>query len=397
MSPPKLLIVTTVPETLATILKHQPAFLAKALNGSLEVELVTSPDPICRTIAQTEGVPVHRLRMVRGIAPLSDLRSLFAMVALLMKIKPAMVHSYTPKAGMITMLAAWLCRIPVRIHTFTGLVFPSHTGIKQALLIGIDRLICACANQVIPEGRGVKNDLQRFRITKKALDVIGNGNIAGVNTSHFNADATGLAQQSDALAREFGISKDDFVFCFVGRLNRDKGITELLAAFRDLPENARLLLVGTLDRTAPISRHDEDIIRRHPRIHALGFQADIRASLRLANILVLPSYREGFPNAVLQAGSMELPVIATDVNGSNEIIEPGINGWLVAARDADQLNQAMSAAMQSNPQELQRLGRQARTRVMQRFEQRQHQQRMANLYCSLLTSSEAEQAGKATL
>lgn len=396
MKPSKLLIVTTVPETLATILIHQPAFLAQTLAGSITVELATSPDPICRDIAVTEGVPVHCVRMTRGIAPIADLLSLFAMVVLLLKIKPDIVHSYTPKAGMMAMLAAWLCRVPVRIHTFTGLIFPSHTGLKQALLIGVDRLICTCANQVIPEGDGVKKDLQRYRITKKPLNVIGYGNIAGVNTNYFNADADGLAQQSDALAEQLDIGRSDFVFCFVGRLNRDKGVSELLAAFRGLPQNSRLLLVGTLDNTAPISSHDKDTIKTHPRIHALGFLSDIRPSLRLANVLVLPSYREGFPNSVLQAGAMGLPVIATDVNGSNEIVEPGLNGWLVPARTVEPLAKAMSAAMQTTPQALHRLGAQARMRVIQRFEQRQHQQRMANFYRDFLRPSEVEQAEKAT-
>ncbi|WP_442592948.1 glycosyltransferase family 4 protein [Parapusillimonas sp. JC17] len=383
----KFLIVTTAPETLATILKHQPGYLARALAKTTAVELVTSPGPICHDIAQTERVPVHNVRMVRGMAPLADLISVLSMIRLLMQVRPAIVHSYTPKAGLVTMLAAWLCRVPVRIHTFTGLVFPTQTGLKQKILIWVDRVICACANQVVPEGNGVKNDLQRFGITAKPLGLIGHGNIAGVDTCHFDRHADCAQDASRVLADQLQICTREFVFCFAGRLNRDKGISELLAAFTALPEHARLILVGGLDLSAPISKRDQLIIQQHKRIHSLGFLADIRPALHLANVLVLPSYREGFPNVLLQAGAMELPVIATDINGCNEAIEPGVNGWLVRPRSSSALHEAMRTALSTPPAVRQQMGAQARLRVMQRFEQKQHWENMLRFYTRLLEPS----------
>lgn len=388
MMPPKLLIVTTVPETLATILVGQPRFLARTFS----VQLATSPDRVCGAIRQNEGVPVHLVHMVRGIAPLADLRALLTMIRLLRRIKPDVVHSYTPKAGLIAMCAARFCGVPTRVHTFTGLIFPSQTGLKRGLLICADRLICHCANTIIPEGQGVKKDLKRFGITEKPLNVIGHGNIAGVDTAHFSTQAQGVKQNSHELAQRLKITNDTFVFCFVGRLNRDKGVTELLQAFTNLPDHAHLLLIGALDNTAPISDDSKTVIHAHTRIHELGFLADIRPALMLAKVLVLPSYREGFPNSVLQAGAMCLPVIATDINGSNEIIEPGQNGWLVPPRAYAPLRDAMLLAMRTAPAELGEMGLQARKRVVERFEQNEHWQRMSSFYQDAINQAKKRRA-----
>jgi glycosyltransferase involved in cell wall biosynthesis len=380
MKSPKLLIVTTVPDTLATILRHQPRFLAEALEDSLAVELATSPGSSCKDVIRTEGVPLHTVSMARGIAPLKDFISLLAMTWLLRRLRPHIVHSFTEKAGIVTMLAAWACRVPVRIHTFTGLVFPTEKGFRRRILIAVDWLICACATIVVPEGKGVKHDLQRYAITKKALDVIGHGSIAGVDTAYFNPHLSDVIADSKTLAQQLNLPPDAFLFCFVGRLNRDKGIAELLAAFAEMPEKAHLLLVGSLDSSAPICVQDQTTIRAHPRIHSVGFLSDIRPALRISNALVLASYREGFPNAVLQACAMEVPVIATDINGSNEIIEAGINGWLVPIRSAPALRDAMRDAMETPASALETMGVAARGRIEARFERAHHWQNILAFY-----------------
>lgn len=376
MTAPKLLIVTTTGETLATILTRQPAFLSQLM----DVELATSPGPDHEDIRLREKVPLHSVPMARGITPFRDLMSLIRMILLLCQVRPDIVHSYTPKAGLITMLASWFCRVPVRIHTFTGLIFPTQKGWKQKLLIWADRLVCACATRVVPEGQGVRRDLERWRITSKPLEVIGHGNIAGVDTSHFSIDAPGVQLEARKLARTLKLPSNAFVYCFVGRLNRDKGIAELLESFKQLPETAHLILVGSLDETAPIGVLQQAFIEEHPRVHALGFVRDVRPAMYLCDVFILPSYREGFPNAVLQAGAMQRPVVATDINGSNEIVVPGVTGWLVPPRQTASLRKAMEAAMHSPRTLLDDMGVRARTVVAQHFEQRQHWQRMADFY-----------------
>lgn len=370
-----LLVVTTVPETLSTILKGQPTFLS----GHFRLRLATSPAVEIARIAEQEKVEVSSVPMVRGISPVRDLLSVMRMIVLLRQLRPDVVHSYTPKAGLVTMLAAWICRVPVRIHTFTGLIFPTASGAKQKLLIWIDRLICACATRVVPEGRGVAQDLRRFGITHKPLQVIGSGNIAGVNTAYFNPADADSVERAKTLRSALGIADPAFVFCFVGRLNRDKGLFELVRAF-ELLEGAHLLLVGAHDQTAPLDAKTRQVLGEHPRIHHLGFQDDIRAALLSADVLVLPSYREGFPNVLLQAGSMALPVIASDVNGCNEIVTPGLNGWLVPSRSSEALRLAMQAAMETSEESLVAMGRAARLHVKACFEQEAHWQRMVEFY-----------------
>lgn len=376
MSKPRLLIVATVPITLRMILRSQPRFLS----SYFDVTLATSAPDGCPDIAAVEFVPVAHVPMERRIAPLRDLSSILRMVRLIRRFRPQIIHSYTPKAGLVAMAAGWLCRVPVRIHTFTGLLFPSQSGLRQKLLRAADSLICGLATRVVPEGRGVQRDLIEFAVTAKPLEVIGYGNIAGVDTDHFSPRAPGVGDAAARLRHELALSDDDFVFCFVGRLNPDKGIVELLAAFDRLPDNARLLLVGGEEESAPLDAATAAALRAHPRVHALGFLDDIRPPLMASQSLVLPSYREGFPNVVLQAGAMELPVIATDVNGSNEVIEPGRNGWLVPVRDAQRLEKAMQAAMVASTAERAAMGRHARRLIEQRFERGAHWRRMLDFY-----------------
>lgn len=378
----RLLVVTTVPETFLTILRDQPRFLGKFL----DLQLATSPVAEFDRIASGEGIPTNSVIMKRGIHPAHDFLSIFRMLAVLSKVRPDIVHSYTPKAGLVTMLAAFICRVPIRVHTFTGLIFPTQSGLKRKLLVWTDRLICACSTHVVPEGEGVKNDLVRFSITKKRLEKIGHGNIAGVDTTHYSRLASRVGGDAAQLRARTGLTDRDFVFVFVGRLNRDKGIKELISAFNSLDNEPHLLLVGAEDHTAPIDAATLEAIDRNPRIHKLGFQTDIRPALAASNVLVLPSYREGFPNAVLQAGAMELPVIATDISGSNEVIEPEFNGWIVPPRQIRPLESAMSEAMKKPKFELESMGKRARSRIKERFERESHWNRMLEFYTACLAS-----------
>lgn len=373
---PRLLIITTVPCTLAYILRQQPRYLSQYF----DVLLASSPGPEIDRVTGSEGLPVHLVPMRRSISPFRDLVSLYRLIALFQRVRPDMVHSFTPKAGLLSMLAGAICGIPVRIHTFTGLVFPTAKGLRQRLLIATDRLLCACATNIVPEGRGVAEDLRAFRITAKPLRVIGFGNIAGVDIEYYSPHAQGIAMAAEKLRRQFDIGGNDFVYGFVGRLNREKGVAELFQAFSRMPLGSRLLLAGDGDESSPLSSELMQMLRNHPRVHFLGFLPDVRPVYMLADVVVLPSYREGFPNTVLQAGAMERPVVASDISGCNEVIEPGFNGWLVPAHDALALEGAMREACMMPVVGLLRMGSAARQRVIQRFEQKQHWQRMVSFY-----------------
>ena len=376
----KLFICTTVPITLKGILTGQPKMLSKYY----DISLISSPEKELAIVGAQERVSTYSVPMERGISPFKDVISFWNMVKLLRKSRPDAVHSYTPKAGLITMLAGFICRVPVRVHTFTGLIFPTSTGIKQKILIWMDRLICACATTIVPEGNGVKKDLIDYGITRKPLKVIGSGNIAGVDTSFFDKQRVTDEKLHLSLLEQLNLPKNAFVFCFVGRFTQDKGFSELLSAFNELPENAHLLLVGEMDERLPLPTEVAQNLSNHPRIHNIGWQNDIRPALAISSVLVLPSYREGFPNTPLQAGAMALPSIVTDINGSNEIIEPGLNGWVVPVKSSNALADAMLKSMQA--ENLTQLGLQARSNIMEKFERQAHWQNMLNFYNEQLLS-----------
>ena len=361
----KIIRTSTVPGSLHTFCDGLLRELQE--KEGYEVVAVSSPGVLLDEIAVREGVRTHAVPMERHISPLRDLRSLWGLIKVFKKEKPAMVHSMTPKAGLLSMIAAWLCRVPVRVHTFTGLVFPTATGLTQKILILTDRITCACATHIVPEGEGVKNDLINYRITKKPLKVLGHGNVRGIDLDYFDPSLPGVRTEASKI-RKPGV----FTFVFVGRLVRDKGINELVAAFASLSrcrKDLRLILVGRFEpELDPLLPETEAGIRHNPAIEAVGQQADVRPWLAASDALVFPSYREGFPNVVIEAGAMGLPSIVTDINGSREIIMEGKNGTIIPPRDADALCHAMRLMADSRDRTA-GMAASARPLVASRYEQ----------------------------
>ncbi len=373
----RLMLITTVPETLQTILKGQPRFLAD--EGGFSVSIVTSCEEGGAAIRQDEGVQVYCVPMKRRISPLSDILAIIRLVGILIRVKPHVVHTYTPKAGLIGIVSSWICRIPIRIHTFTGLLFPTAKGLRRHLLITVDKVISQLATTVVPEGKGVKRELEQSRITRKKLSVVGNGNIAGVDTSYFcrGYDRETEPAASLAIAEH---TPEARVFIFIGRLNKDKGLNELAAAFQMLQGNVRLFVLGGEDKSAPVAHSTLQQLKDDARVSMLGFQSDIRPFLAVADVLVLPSYREGFPNVLLQASAMEVPIIATDVSGCNEIVTEGTNGWLVPPMDANKLARAMQNAINIDRESLRKAGRRGREVVVHKFEQGRYRKTLLEFY-----------------
>lgn len=359
----KVLRITTVPVSFKLLLKGQ----LKMLNRSYEVIAVSSPGKELEEIGEREGVRTEAVYMERRIALGQDLKSLFALIRLIRKEKPWMVHTMTPKAGLLGMLAAWFCKVPVRMHTFTGLVFPTTTGVKRRLLMLTDRITCACATFINPEGKGVRNDLIRFGITHKELHIIGNGNVSGIDVSYFNRTDE-ILRQAESI-REKGC----FTFCFVGRIVGDKGIDELVKAFVKLTDEfpvCRLMLIGDFEeKLDPVQPATRQIISTYRQIMFMGWQDDVRPFLAASDVFVLPSYREGFPNVVLQAGAMGLPCIVTDINGSNEIVHDRVNGLVVPPRDKEKLYHAMKF-MLVNETVRQEMAARSREMIVNRFDRR---------------------------
>lgn len=352
------------------------------LKKTYEVVLLSSPGKELGNAVEKHGVKGISIPMERRISPIKDLVSLFKITQCFRKEKPTMVHSMTPKAGMLCMLAAWLARVPVRVHTFTGLVFPTASGLKRKILMATDWVTCACATHIIPEGEGVKKDLLAYKITKKPIKVLGFGNVKGV-------DMAKISRRPEVMKYAEVIHKDNvFTFLFVGRIVKDKGINELCMAFDRLAheENVRLLLVGTYeDNIDPIDEESQRIIEKNSAIQFEGpkYDDDLLAYYAASDCLVFPSYREGFPNTVLEAGAMGLPSIVTDINGSREIIEQGKNGVIIPSYDAEALYEAMKN-MVKDESARQSMATNARGMIESRFEQGFVRQCLYDFYDEIL-------------
>ena len=344
----KLIRVATIPLSLNLLLKGQLSFL----NRYYSVLAISGKGKDLEEVKERELVPTIEIEMERGISIFKDLKSFWDLYRCFKNEKPRIVHSITPKAGLLSMAAAYFAKVPIRMHTFTGLIFPSKRGLFKELLIYMDKSLCFFATNVYPEGEGVKNDLIRYNITSKPLEVLANGNINGIDTSLFSMDAIALEERIQ-LRTELGIKTEDFVFIFIGRLVRDKGINELVDAFIRLTDFAseknkvnksaiKLLLVGPFEsKLDPLKAETIKEIQNNANILSVGFQSDVRPYLAISSILTFPSYREGFPNVVLQAGAMGIASIVTNINGCNEIIETNKNGLIIPVRDTQALFEAM--------------------------------------------------------
>lgn len=361
----KIIRASTVPESLDTFCRGLLSELQQECG--YEVVAVSSPGDRLDTLAAREGVRAIAVPMERHISPLKDLKSLWRLVRVFRRERPAMVHSMTPKAGLLSMMAAWICRVPVRLHTFTGLVFPTATGLTQKILVFTDRLTCACATHIVPEGEGVRNDLTSYRITAKPLKVLGHGNVRGIDLERFDPSLPEV-MDSAAKIRKEGV----FTFIFIGRLVRDKGINELVSAFTELNREipaTRLILVGEQESELdPLSPETLENISGCASIEAVGRLNDVRPWLAASDALAFPSYREGFPNVVIEAGAMGLPSIVTEINGSREIVSHGVNGVIIPPRDRDALLAAMRN-MIGQREDTAKMATAARPMVAGRFEQ----------------------------
>ena len=347
--------------------------LKELTEDGYEVIALSSPDADLDELGKREGVRTIGVHMERRVSPWKDLVSLMKIMRALKKEKPDMVHSMTPKAGLLCMMTARWCGVPVRIHTFTGLVWPTATGLSRQILMMTDKITCACATHIIPEGEGVKQDLLRC-ITKKPMKVLGYGNVKGIDLDYWKR----TAQKVEELP---------FTFVYVGRIVRDKGMNELISAFVRLHKECtytQLLLVGSFeDDIDPVSPETKHLIESSDGIEAVGEQKDVRPFYEQSDALVFPSYREGFPNVVIEAGAMDLPSIVTDINGSREIIENRKNGVIVPPRDEQALFDAMKWMIE-HPEERKSMAENARPMVVSRYEQGFVRQCLKDYYKEIL-------------
>jgi len=339
----------------------------KALSDDFEVCAISSEKDGLLEFAENEGVKSHYIRMARPISVLTDLVSLFKFIVFFVKERPYIVHGNTPKASLLSMVAAWLTRRPIRIYMCHGIRYQGTQGNMRKLLMLMERITCRCATSVLCVSRGVMNTFEAEKICRKSkMKVIGAGSACGIDTSYFS-----ISNVDRNIRKELNISANDFIFTFIGRIVEDKGVNELVEAFNSLSKvksNIHLIMVGAEERELnPISSRAVRLMKENQRIYAVGRQTDVRPFLAASNAFVLPSYREGFGLVLAEAGAMGIPSITTNIIGCNEIIEDGVNGNIVTARSANELYK-MLLYWVDNPQIVEQYKKVARSMIVGRYD-----------------------------
>ena len=385
----KLIRLTTVDLSLDKLIPGQ----LKYMSSVFDVIGVASDTGLLDKVRKREGVRMVNIPMEREVSLLKDLRSLIALFFFFRKERPDILHCNTPKGSLLALLAGLFAGVPNRIYLVTGLRYQGTTGFFRFILKTMERISCFCATQVIPEGHGVLHTLHADHITNKRLRVLHYGNINGIDTSYFSRKCL-----KENFRSALGFTDDDFVFIFVGRIVRDKGMNELAEAMKKLisekrSKQVKLLLVGSFEKGNPLYGDNEDFLRNSEHVKFVGWQEDVRPYLAAADALVFPSYREGFPNVPIQAGALDIPCIVTNINGCNEIIKDNLNGKIIRAPYAQQgkrdslMENALYETMKwfiEHPEEVKRMGRNARGMITSRYEQKDVWKEILNLYLELV-------------
>lgn len=369
-----------MPISLNLLLKGQLKFFKE--NG-FKVYAASAAGREIRDIKEREQIIHFIVPYTRIISPIADLRALLLTFKLIKKLNPDIVHTHTPKAGLLGMIAAKLANVPHRLHTVAGMPLMEAKGVNRMILQFTEKITYRMATAVYPNSYNLKKWIESHLRPKNAkIKVIGQGSSNGIDTTFFRRTRLILEQAKD-IRKKLKITNSTTVLVFVGRLVRDKGVNELVDVFDTLGEEAHLILVGDFeDHREPLEETTKQRIFRYENIHHVGFQRDIRAYLCAGDIFVFPSYREGFPNVVLQACSMELPCLVTDINGCNEIIKNEFNGLFVTPKDTVSLERQLLRLIQDG-QLRRKLSGQARL-VALKYDQQEYWKALLAEYRSIL-------------
>ena len=363
---PGLTHVTTVPASLC-FFRGQLDYMKER---GFAVRAITSPGRDLERFAAEYEIGISAIEMARRITPWADLQAVWAMRRLLRRHRPAIVHAHTPKGGLLGLMAAFSSATPVRIYHMRGLPLTTASGWKRSLLWRTEWLSCQLAHQVLCVSESVRAVALAEKLCEPAkIKVLGHGSGNGVDAARrFNPDAID-ADARRGIRAALGVGSDALVIGYVGRIARDKGIVELAEAWRPIREanpNAHLLVIGRFERQDPVPGDTELAMRADPRVHLVGTTREIPRWYAAMDVVVLPTYREGFPNVLLEAAAMRLPVVATRVPGCVDAVEDGTTGILVAPRDACTLTSALQTYLE-DPALRRRHGAAGRGRVLVHF------------------------------
>lgn len=334
----RLVHITTVPQSLGFIAGQVDWMKARGI----DVHIISSPGELLEKFGKDHGVPVYGVAMPRAITPVKDIDAVLRLARVIRRIRPDMVHAHTPKGGLLGMMAAKLARVPYSIYHMRGLLTLTATGRRKKLLSAAETLSCELADLVICQSFSLRDEaiLQGLVTPEKSTVLVQGSN--GINVERFSPTRFDRALERQKL----GIPEGATVASFVGRLVQDKGIRELADAWGRIEgdpafSNAHLLIVGSYEERDPVPPETRQKLEKCVRIHRVEWVNDTAPLYAASDILVLPTYREGFPNVPLEAAAMGLPVLATRVVGCVDAVQDGVTGVLVPAGDSTALEAAL--------------------------------------------------------
>ena len=375
----KIVVGITHPQTCLTLTGH----LRSLREEGFEVTLVSGPGALSARIAEMEGVEAISIPMRRGIAVIADMVTMVRLWRVLCRIKPDLTEFSTPKAGLLGTLAARFAGVPRRSYMLRGLKLERSRGFKRQLLLMSERIAAACAHVVLCNSASLRAEAVALGVCAGAkLRLLGSGSSNGVDVQRF-------APGRNELGASLGFPADSPVVGFVGRLTRDKGVPELIEAFevirRALPK-VRLLLVGWFDEAEDaLSEALQEQIKAHPQIHLTGFVSDTAPYYRAMDVMVLPTWREGFPNVVLEAAATGVPVVTTLATGSRDSVVPEVTGLLIPPGYPEAISEAVLRLLRDGDLRW-RMGLAARAWILEHFVDERVLGRTAAFYRSLLDS-----------
>jgi glycosyltransferase involved in cell wall biosynthesis len=384
---PTIIRITTVPLSLNVLLRGQMRYMKE---HGFDVVMVSADGKELPVVLENEQCPHVIIPMTRQITPFRDLVALWKLIRLFRKLRPDIVHSHTPKAGLLAMLAAKFAGVPVRIHTIAGLRFMTVKGMTRKVLVSMEKLTGRAANHVWPNSQSLLQYVRDNKlVSKEKSEVIGHGSSNGVDLKRYSVSAL-QPQQLEDVKQQMKYDSNLIYLLSVGRIVKDKGIDELVVVFTHLYEknkSLRLVLVGSLeDHLDPIGEEARKIIKEHPGIIHIPWSESVEYFMHLAHILVHPSHREGFPNVLLQAGAMECPIVCSRIEGNVDIVTDGETGLIFAVNDTKDLQEKLETAIE-HPELIQQFAFKLRQIIEEYFDQPIVHEALKERYLALLGHS----------
>lgn len=347
----KLIRIATVPMALAYPLQGQSSFMHA---HGMDVTMISSDGREMKLLLQQENCPHIIVPMTRSITPFRDMKCIFQLIKIFKKLKPDIVHTETPKAGLVGMIAAKLCGVKVRIHTVAGLPLMVEKGFKLKILEWVEKITYAAATNVWPNSNSLKNFILQHKFTaEKKLLVVGKGSSNGIDINRFSPEKLDT-KILEEIKQSIQYDKENIYLLFIGRLVLDKGIVELIHVFKQLQaqnSKLKLILAGHFERSLdPLPVDVEKQIAENKNIIHINWTDKVPYYLALSNIFVFPSYREGFPNVLLEAGAMKTPIVCSRIAGNVDIVEDRITGRIFESQNENDLERVLTDALNNLPQ-----------------------------------------------